>query len=187
MEKVITYGLVESLSDLEAIRALQGKNLPGAISKEEALAQGFVTVQHDLDLLEEMNQPYPHIVARDRGEIVGYTLVMLREFSKRIPILIPMFKEIDATRYQGKLLKDALYLVMGQVCIAKGYRGQGIFARLYQEMKRHMSIDFEYLITEVSVRNARSMRAHEKVGFQRIKEYNSGGEDWVVLLLELKS
>jgi predicted GNAT superfamily acetyltransferase len=75
---------------------------------------------------------------------------------------------------------------MGQVCIAKGYRGQGIFQGLYQEMANQLEPHFEYIITEVSKRNPRSIRAHEKVGFLNVREYTSDdGEEWVILLLNV--
>ncbi len=186
MHKSITFGVVEHFHELQAIQDLQQANLPEALSEEEALAQGFVTIRHELSLLEEMNRPFPHIVARMDDQVIGYTLVMLRSFSERIPLLIPMFREIDSTVYRGKLLEGSRYLVMGQVCIAKGFRGQGIFTGLYAEMKRRLCDHFEYIITEVSERNQRSMRAHEKVGFKHIKAYNADGEHWVILLLETK-
>ncbi|MEL6730446.1 MAG: GNAT family N-acetyltransferase, partial [Bacteroidota bacterium] len=118
----------------------------------------------------------------ERGTVIGYALVMLRTLDQEIPILQPMFREIHTIEYKGQLLADTPYFVMGQVCIAKGFRGKGLFTGLYQHMRQEMSPHFPYLVTEVAKRNPRSMRAHEKVGFQAVKEYESGGEDWVILL-----
>ena len=182
---MMNYGVANTDNDLLQILDLQAINLPSNISEEEAQSQGFVTVHHDFDLLKKMNAPYPHIVARDSDRIIGYTLVMLRSFEKEIPVLIPMFQQIDAIIFDNKKLGNAKYFVMGQVCIDKAYRGRSIFAGLYNEMKKRMSPFFEYIITEVDKRNIRSLRAHEKVGFKNVLEYSTE-KDWVILLLSTK-
>jgi len=183
----ITYTVSENDVDLYGILSLQRSNLPISLSQEEALEQGFVTVMHDFSLLKRMNAPYPHIIARAGESVVGYTLVMLRELRHEIPVLVPMFAQIDKVSLDGLMLKDTRYFIMGQVCIARTYRGQGVFQCLYEEMVRRMSADVEYIVTEVSLRNPRSLRAHEKVGFRNVREYRSeDGEDWVILALELR-
>lgn len=178
---MFAYNTSDTDSDLQQILDLQFENLPKNISSQEANSQGFVTVHHEFDLLKKMNQPYPHIVARDDEKIIGYTLVMLRSFEKEIPVLVPMFEQINNTHYNGKKLGEAKYFIMGQVCIHKNYSGQGVFKGLYEEMKKRMTPYFDYIITEVATRNTRSMRAHEKIGFENIHQYNAG-EEWAILL-----
>lgn len=184
---MITYGPPHTDADLHQMLALQQANLPAHISKTELQAEGFVTVHHNFDLLKAMNTPYPHIIARDGEDVVGYTLVMLPTFQDRIPVLIPMFEEFNRATFQRRLLTDVNYVVMGQVCIAKGYRGQGIFQGMYAQMNKQMAPHFEAIVTEVSVRNPRSLRAHAKVGFQTIREYQADtGEEWAILLWDWK-
>jgi len=183
---MIQYDLAHRPQDLIDILQLQQVNLPKSISKSEALEQGFVTIEHDLALLEKMNHPYPHIVARDQDKVIAYALVLLKSITKDLPILQSMMDIINQISYQEKYLKDTRYFVMGQVCVDKEYRGQGVFQRLYEEMKNRMKSDFDYIITEVAHRNQRSIRAHAKVGFQNIKEhYSEKGELWVILLLDI--
>ena len=186
MNPKVIISTAQSDERLSQMLQLQQDNLPGVISVEEAKEQGFVSVTHDLDLLRAMNEPYPHIVALDEDKIVGYTLVMLKKMRTTVPILISMFDIIDQCRYNDEILQDTDYFVMGQVCIAKGYRGQGIFSRLYQGLKDQMRPHFRYLVTEVAKKNTRSMRAHAKVGFEIIKEYRSDDIDWAVVIMPLK-
>ena len=40
-------------------------------------------------------------------------------------------------------------------------------------------------MTEVSRRNARSLRAHQRVGFETLAEYRDASDDWAVLALDL--
>ncbi len=184
MEKTnpIQYGTARGEGDLAQIIDLQKRNIPQAISQEELRDQGFVTVHHDMELLRAMNIPHPHVVARHQGRVIGYALVMLTQFRHDIPVLIPMFEIIDQIDYQGQSLAQTPYFVMGQICIDKPYRGSEVFQELYQTMKKHMAPHFPYVITEVAVRNPRSLRAHYKAGFQNIYEYSTDQEDWVILL-----
>jgi GNAT superfamily N-acetyltransferase len=173
----ISYGRASQLKDLKDILALQQENLPERLSEETALREGFVTVSHPLFLLQKMNEVCPHIIAMDRERLVGYALCMHPEFSTEIPVLVPMFREIE------ELLPDTNYIVMGQICIDKEYRGLGIFRGLYQTMKNELREDFELIVTEVDGRNTRSLDAHFAIGFNTIKKYQSDGRDWYLIVL----
>lgn len=180
----MTYTQVKTVDELYQILALQAANLPKNISIEEAIDQGFVTVQHDFELLETMNQRFPHIIAKDGEKVVGYTLVMLRSFVDKIPILFSMFEMINQIIFKGKPINDSTYLMMGQVCIDKNYRGQGLFGNLYKTMQKYYANDFQYLITEISARNPRSLKAHSKVGFEDLKVFTDkvSGEVWHLVI-----
>jgi GNAT superfamily N-acetyltransferase len=183
---MIKYGIARNAKDLEEIYLLQKRNLPDAISESELRSEGFVTVDHSLDLLSQMNVKAPHIIAFDNDIVIGYALSMMRSFRDSIPILIPMFDEIDQINYEGKTLGTTDYIVMGQICIDKPYRGKGIFQGLYHEMTRRLKSQFDYIITEISLRNPRSVRAHEKAGFAVIHTYRSdSGEQWVIVILSI--
>ena len=171
------------VSDLEAILQLQQINLEANNTPEEIASQGFVTVQHDFDLLESMSNSAPPIIAKYQEAVVGYALVMLQKFKAQIPVLFPMFEMIDQLNPNGQSLKDSRYFVMGQICIAKLHRSKGLFDGLYQQMKKHYQTDFDYVITEVATRNQRSLQAHFRVGFKTIKSYTSpDGESWELIL-----
>ncbi len=179
---MIHYTQSTSKEDLEQIIQLQIENREDRISQEERQSEGFVTVVHDLPLLEEMNTPYPHTIAKDGDQLIAYVLTMLKSLENRIPILVPMFQQINATEYEGELLGDTDYFVIGQCCVKKGYRGQGIFKGLYEKMREYMSPHFKYVITEIATRNPRSIRAHEKMGFTVIKEYTDPTDHWALVL-----
>lgn len=174
-------------NELEGILALQRANLPSNISVTEALEQGFVTVVHDLPLLARMNDASPHTIAKEENVVIGYCLTMLPSFRAEIPVLIPMFEMIDSLAWEGKSLKQTAYFVMGQTCVAKSHRGQGIFDKLYEGLKQFYKKDFEVVITEISIRNQRSWRAHQRVGFQLINQYKApDGEEWLLIGMKLK-
>ncbi len=171
--KNINYTIAITNEELEQIIQLQRKNLVLSVSTEEKKKEGFVTVQHDFDVLKKMNDHQPHIIAKDDATVVGYTLCMTKYFATHIPILAPMFTKIDT------LLNPASnYIVMGQVCIAKMYRKQGVFRGLYQKMKIELQDQYELLITEVAADNIRSLQAHYAIGFKELTVYQSDAVAW---------
>jgi hypothetical protein len=184
---MITYSTAKSRSDLNQILELQKANLKSSISLEEYKKEGFVTLEHDIDLLEKLNTPYPHIIAFNGLEIVGYALVTTPEKISSIPLLQSTIEELKGVVYHQKNVLDLKYFIMGQVCIDKSYRGQGVFQGLYQKMKNEMKSDFEIIITEIATVNKRSMRAHEKVGFEILKIHNENDSEWAIVGLNLRN
>jgi len=175
----ISYKRADTLSELNQILSLQRINLPQALSAEDQKNEGFVTVHHDLDILERMNARCKHIIATAEDEVVGYALCMSPSFRNDIPILQPMFHRID------QALPDAKYMVMGQICIAKAFRKQGIFHGLYAFMSSQLKQDYDCIVTEVDQKNPRSMGAHKSIGFVTLLSYVADGHDWEILKLEL--
>jgi len=178
---MIKYQLTSTNEELEQIIALQQKNLPLHISTNEKNEQGFVTIQHTLALLTKMHTAHPHVIAKHNDTVVGYALCMLQEFRNEIPMLIPMFNLIDtAIKKQNE---DINYMVMGQVCVDKEYRKQGVFRALYTYMKKNISKEYTAIITEVDVGNVHSSNAHKSVGFEVLKEYQSNNQNWEIIIL----
>ena len=167
---------------LEQIMALQHANVEEALSAGELKKEGFVTVHHTLDLLLEIGGRYGHTVIFKDNQVVGYALTMLKSYGKHVPVLVPMFNQINQLSYQGTSLAQVEYVMMGQICVAKALRGQGLVGKLYEGMRRGLNNYFLYVITQVAQRNPRSIRAHEKVGFRCIQEYHTPEEHWHLLL-----
>ncbi|MEL7123120.1 MAG: GNAT family N-acetyltransferase [Bacteroidota bacterium] len=179
---MVEYTVSESNKRLQQILDLQRKNLKNVISASESQKEGFLTVEHDMEILSQMNDPYPHIIAIDHDQVVGYTLCMEKIWRTRIPLLEEMFQQIDHLTYKDQVLGAVNYLVMGQVCIAKSHRGQGLFSGLYNHLRMVMQPHFKYIITEISIHNKRSIRAHEKVGFEEIHRFSDDVDDWSVVI-----
>lgn len=182
----ITYDVAAGDDDIRQIMDLQMANKENSISAEEAKEQGFVTLSHQFELLKIMSEGAPQIIAREAdGSVVGYALVMPPAFEEKIPLLHTVHQEMETIEYRGKKASDRNYCVMGQVCVAKDYRGQGVFDAMYQKIKSELSGNFDCIVTLVAVRNARSRRAHGRVGFETIKLYSTPGvEDWDLIIWE---
>ena len=177
---MISYKQAETREELIEILDLQLRNLPDSISAQERSAEGFVTVRHELDILQDMNEKCPHSLAIKDDKLIGYALSMHPDFSRSIQILKPMFRVID------EVIPDSVtYLVMGQICIDKPFRRQGIFKGLYSFMKEKFKNEFDWIITEVDTKNQRSLLAHKNIGFKQLYSYSCSGTDWELIYLPI--
>lgn len=182
MQSLYRAAAVRDRAELEQILALQRKNLKPALSEDERRAQGFVTLQHDLAALEQMHALAPSVIVRDDREVVAYALMMPRECRALMPVLEPMFQLLDRLDYGGRPLRDQRFYVMGQICVDKAHRGRGLVELLYHQHRELYQSRFDFMVTEVSVHNHRSMRAHERIGFQTIHTHRDATDDWAVVL-----
>jgi predicted GNAT family N-acyltransferase len=114
--------------------------------------------------------------------LAGYALSMTRELKVNIPVLIPLFERLDNLFYNGRAVKDLSYYVMGQICVDKAFRGQGVFRQLYASHKALLSGQYNYCITEVSTRNLRSMQAHYAIGFELLHRFSDTQDEWNIVL-----
>lgn len=179
----ITYGLTSTSQDLLSIIELQKANLPANITAEEKQQQGFVTVVHSIEDLTKLHDIEPHVIAKADDRVVAYLLAMTAASSQDIPVLVPMFNIFNQTVFQEKCIAEYQYLVVGQVCVDKAFRGQGILDQCYQEYRRTFADKYDFAITEIDGENRRSLRAHQRIGFEEIVRYQSpDGTDWSIVL-----
>ncbi len=173
-------------SELIQMLDLQEKNQPANITAEQLAKEGFVTVKHTLDLLRSMNKSAPQVIAKDGDRVVGYALVMLQSFQDLIPVLKPMFVTLQTLTYQGKPMPSYEYYVMGQICVAEGYRGMGVFDGMYEKHKKLYANMYDLCITEIASRNPRSLRAHQRVGFKTIHTFTDPTDTWDIVAWDWK-
>lgn len=153
-------------------------NLSAQVQEEE----GFVSWLYPVSLLQQMDSIAPSIIVKDDEQVVGYALVTPIEASSFHPDLKILIDNLETIDHKDKPLSSYLYYVMGQVCIHKEYRGKGIFSMLFQKHKEIYNGQYELLVTEISTKNLRSQKAHEKVGFTTIYTYTDALDDWNVVV-----
>jgi GNAT superfamily N-acetyltransferase len=181
----ILYHAAQTDADFEQILSLQRKNHYTAISQETLNKEGFVYAEHDLDLLKTMSGYLPQTIAVIDGELIGYTLAMTSVMKDHIASLTPMFEQFDQCNYKGQPLRDFPFVVGGQVCVAEGFRGMGVFAGLYRALADQVNDKYRLCVTEIARRNPRSLRAHQKIGFELIRTYPAQGETWDVVAWDI--
>ena len=168
---MITYTRSTSAAELSQILAIQKNNLKENITQNEINSQGFLTVSHSLEDLESLNNYEKHLIVKDGEKAIGYILAMTKDSKYDIPILIPMFEIFDKIYFKGKPVAAYNYIVIGQVCIDKNYRGQGILYDAYEAYRKNFSGKYEFAITEIATNNTRSLHVHKKIGFREMHTY----------------
>jgi len=174
--------IVTTKEELEQIVALSHKNQRANVSAEEKKEEGFISWHYSLELLEKMHALHPNVIVKDGDKVIAYALVALKEALHFHNDLKHMISFIDGVLYNGKPLSDYKYYVMGQICIDKDYRGKGVFEMLYKKHKEIFEKEYDFIETEISASNTRSMRAHEKVGFKTIYTYTDASDEWNVVI-----
>ena len=109
--------------ELMQILQIQQENLRDHINDTEMKSQGFVTLQHSPEVLQQFQDLAPIVIVKDGNNIAGYAMVMLRECRQLMPPLEPMFALFDQLAWKQKPLNEYRFYVMGQICVAKHYRG----------------------------------------------------------------
>jgi predicted GNAT superfamily acetyltransferase len=112
---------------------------------------------------------------------------MTQNSKSDIPILIPMFNIFNEVMYVGKKINEYMYIAVGQVCVAKEYRGQGIVDNCYATYKKYYRDKYDFAITEIASTNVRSLNAHYRIGFKEIEIYDDADSTkWVIVLWDWK-
>lgn len=158
-------------------------NLLDEIKKKE----GFVTWSYSIDDLRILHTIAPSVIAKDGDKVVGYALVLVREAADNYAPFSQTLEMVKPLIYQEKPILDYRVYFMGQICVAQDYRGQGVVNLLYQFHKEHLSPGYDMLLTEISVNNPRSQKAHEKVGFKTIHTHKDEKEEWNTVLWDWRS
>ena len=185
---MITYTTSKTQEELSGIIDLQKNNLPQSLTKGDMQSQGFVTVSHTLDDLKKMATYEQNLIIKDQDNIVGYLLAMTKNSRPDIPVLFPMFEAFDKIQYKEKLVSEYNYIVVGQVCIHKDYRGQGLLDNCYVAYKNHFKGKYDFAITEIATANTRSINAHKRIGFFEIHRYTDAkNTEWSIVIWDWNS
>lgn len=174
--------MVSSKLELEKIRLLQQQNLRSALTLSEAEKEGFVTAEYSVEFLEKMHEATPSIIAVDGDVIAGYALATIKEVGVNHDLIHELFDAVDDITYHAKRLGETSYIVIGQLCVAKDYRGFGMVQKMYNAFRDQYAHAYEYCVTDVAEDNPRSLKAHLKSGFVVIDTLRYGGIGWNIVL-----
>ena len=183
--RIATVTTATTDAHLEGILALQRRNHVNAVARQVQDREGFVFVEHTLPMLQRLAAASPQAIALHEGRVVGYCLSMLPSLRHEVPVLAPMFWQFEHCQIRGRPLTAHRYVVGGQVCVDRDFRGQGLLARLYDQLRASLAPACDLCVTEIATRNVVSVRAHEKMGFEAIAHYDDGKEAWVIVAWDL--
>lgn len=179
---MLRAALVTSEDELVQIHQLNQKNLKTNLDELTRREEGFVTWLYPLQFLKQMHQLAPSVIVKDGNKVAGYALTTLKETRAFHPDLLAMFHNLGPVQYNQRPLHSYNFYCMGQICIAKEYRGKNIVAMLYEKHKEVYSSQYEFLLTEISANNVRSLKAHNRIGFQPVYTYKDDLDEWKVVV-----
>lgn len=172
---------VDDAAQLAGIQALQTANLRRHLAPDDVAREGFVTAEYTLDYLQAMHDAAPSIVAMDGGEVVGYALVAERAVGMRHPLLADLYEKADREMLDGTPLREQRYVLCGQLCVAKSHRGMALVDRMYHRFRDEYAGRYDLVVTDVVSDNPRSLRAHQRVGFEVLTSMAYDGAEWYIV------
>ncbi|KAJ3320118.1 hypothetical protein HDV06_005683 [Boothiomyces sp. JEL0866] len=149
----------------------------------EQQSEGFTTAEYSLEFMQKLHAETPAVVALDNDQVVGYVIAVPKHLAAHHPLLEDMVNQIDQNEY--KPFKSMEYIVVGQLCVAKDYRGMGLVPRMYTQLKNEYQ-RFDCAVTDIDQRNIRSKKAHLKSGWKVFGEIEYSGIQFELIIQEFK-
>jgi ribosomal protein S18 acetylase RimI-like enzyme len=174
--------LITTEEEFAGIIELSKANLVSTLPVEIKAREGFVTWVYTKEVLQAIHAVIPSVIVKDEGTVVGYALSLSPACIDIYPPMAGTHKKVSTVSYKGIPLGRQRVYYCGQICVAEGYRGQGLVNMLYQFHREQFSSQFDRLVTEISTANPRSLKAHQKIGFQIIETHTDDVDEWDIVL-----
>jgi hypothetical protein len=175
-------------TEIKALLQLQSENLKINLDAQTIDSQGFVSFVYTPKIMAEMMKGGPQIVVKENDLIIGYALTTTLDYGETMVLMKPLVEMSKTLFFNNTPLSALKYYIMGQVCVRAGYRGIGVFDRVYAGHKQFLAEKYDCIITEIADDNKRSLAAHKRIGFQTIHEYFDAisQKHWHVVLWNFK-
>ena len=167
------------LSDITEILTLLKAYQINTIAEEDK-KDGFITADFTPDQMEALiTQEDGCFVAKDQGRIVAFALSASWGFWSAWPIFQKMIEDLPSLTYQGYQLSIENSYQYGPVCVARDYRGTGVFQDLFAFALQQMSTRYPVMLSFINTINERSYAAHiTKLGLDVIQQFEFNGNTY---------
>lgn len=148
------------------------------------MKDGFISVRFTVDDLVEMADNGVTVVAVSSDTTAGVLSAQTCEYNvSRIPLVKEMVKALAGKVFEGQAIDTTTSIVCGPVCVAKEFRGLGVMEHMYELLKREAKPNYPLGLTLISQGNPRSLRAHEKIGMQKVTSFDFDGRTFDALAM----
>ena len=183
---MLSAKLVATDQEIDQIVALSKANLVTNLSADAKAKEGFVTWVYTPESLKAIHTVIPSVIVKDGDTLAGYALSLSPACVDVYPPMASTHNMISTLVYKGRPLGQQKVYYCGQICVAEAYRGQGVVNLLYQFHREHFGPKFDLLATEISTANPRSLKAHQKTGFELIATHRDEVDQWDIVLWDWK-
>lgn len=101
--------------------------------------------------------------------MINFVVIYVRVLLNLIKQCLYLLRCAANTIYKGKSLLDYHVFVVGPLCIDKPYKGTDMGPRLFYQLLNSLPSNYDFMITFVSEKNQRSMKACKKAGLIILK------------------
>lgn len=173
-------------SDIPGVLKLQEKYLYRNMTEEER-KDGFVTTPFTYQQIEEILKENGLFVAKNKnGVVVAYIFAASWKYFEQWEIFNYMVSRFPNISFQNQKITTSNSFQYGPVCIDKKYRGQGLFNRLFEEMRLEFVKKYPISITFINKINQISTAAHtRKLGWEIIDEFEFNNNQYLGLGLDM--
>lgn len=169
------------IKDIPAVSRLQERYHVDTISEEDR-PDGFVTTLFTYEQFKELIERENGLaLACDGDKVIGYAMAGSWEYWSAWPLFQYMIKDLPSTEYLGQPLSVENSYQYGPIAIHSDYRGSNVFPNLFEFSRIQMKERYPIMVTFVNQINPRSVRAHEKLGLDLIKEFEFNNNNYYEL------
>lgn len=171
--------------DIEGILALQKLNLYTELTEEER-ERGFVTTPFSAAKIEAIIKTNGVFVVVDKAKVIAYAYAGTWAYFSQWPIFPYMESRLPRLNFQGRAVTTDNTFQYGPVCIDLDYRGQKILNLIFETLRLEWRKQFPISITFINAINEISARAHKKLGWEIIDEFEFNGKQYLGLAIDME-
>lgn len=173
------------LGDIPAMLELQQQNLYSELTDLEREA-GFVTTPFTLPQIEDIISKEGLFISEIDSRLIAYAFAGTWDYFDQWPIFPFMTSRFPQLTYKNFDISREKSFQYGPVCVEKSYRGKQVFNHVFEEMRLHWLEKYPLSITFINQINSRSCRAHQKIGWDIIDEFDFNGNRYYSLAFDMR-
>ncbi len=120
-------------------------------------------------------------LACDGDRIVGYAMAASWKYWSAWPLFQHMINDLPNMVYMGETLTQENSYQYGPIAVHTDYRGTNVFPNLFEASRLEMKKKYPIMVTFINKINPRSLRAHEKIEVEVIKEFQFNNNNYYAL------
>lgn len=172
--------------DIDGILKLQELNLYSRMREEER-KRGFVTTPFTIDQIEEILSQKGLFVAIDNNKVIAYVFAGSWKYFEQWPIFPFMTLRFPDLSFMGKEITVDNSFQYGPVCIDIDFRGKEVLNLIFEEMRLKLLKQYPISITFINKVNEISLRAHQKLGWKIIDEFQFNNNIYQGLAFDMQN
>lgn len=174
-------------SDINPISIIQAENLRDNLTPDQ-LKDGYLSIAFSENDFREFNRDLGVVVAKVRGQVIGYCCVSSAVFNAKFPILNQIVARLSTylvpeTEQRPTKARTCFY---GPACIAIPFRGRNVLTYMFSHaLKLSKDAGYSFCFSFISSENQRSLKAHLKLPFHKVGKVAYNDNVYIVIACKI--